>query len=825
MSEIIGNNVEAFRLVDVDGVILANPNDWISIPTPEKFSDTTINLDRTKNNGFDYEFSDPNTKYIIDNIKPVGETISGRDLLVGLINTVGIDFNCLIEYRITGALKYQGKLMGSSADILDIGVEVNSVRVNFDDLFRTRKKVKVAMNATTSIDGSSVTGITPTETFLHSKAIVEKGNSDFDKIGDNDTGTAVTDPLEDFVVFNTFNNVIEDSFDEIRNYEGNVAKTKQQALDDGSYRLKNYKKRETLLNKINLELNVDYSVEASGFADVDGGTVTTYVIIADELGVIKSEFIADTTTIPSGANSVSFTVSITYEKLNIILSDNDEVYCYSIISADTTDPSITYSYTQNSGLLNCEFEVTVANSRVNMYNVFDVFNHILEVINNKTNIFSSSFFDTGGGGEKNKIANGYMLRGKSETDRPPETSFNEMLDYAVALFGLGYAIVEVSGVTKLLMERYSHFYQNKLITTIDSVKEGSMIIKPDTSLMYNEIDIGYKKFPTGTDKNDSNSIDEFLTEQENLTPIKTHDKKLTLKSPVIHSGYLIEDIRKQSFEPEKRASNDDKLFGVSVTDGTSNIKARGILEPLIQSNSTDNTLKVYSTYMDVKDGDTITITNAGVFNGVYVINTVDDGFITVLNCVSVTHDNNAVGGSFDFTLSSPRYRAERNDPFDVLDGVFSPETVYNARHNIKNMLFNHAPIINSGFNFKPSTSIIKTTQAKINGLMRSQLKVGELDSTLDPDRQTIIQNQDLQLSNINQNQKLFTGYLLIFECYMTQEIMNRIIDACTNKAVDDINFGYLSVKYIDGNYINGFVMKMAYKPISNMVTFELRIKY
>ena len=40
MSEIIGNNVEAFRLVDVDGVILANPNDWISIPTPEKFSDT-----------------------------------------------------------------------------------------------------------------------------------------------------------------------------------------------------------------------------------------------------------------------------------------------------------------------------------------------------------------------------------------------------------------------------------------------------------------------------------------------------------------------------------------------------------------------------------------------------------------------------------------------------------------------------------------------------------------------------------------------------------------------------------------------------------------
>ena len=142
MGEIIGNNVEGFVLVDVDGVVLASPLDTIEIVTPEKFEDVVINLERTKNHGIDYEFSDPDTKYIIDNIKHENEAISGGSLLSQLKAAKGVDFNCLIEYRVSGVLKYQGKLMGLTSRITDVGVEVNSVRVNFDDLFRTRKKNK-----------------------------------------------------------------------------------------------------------------------------------------------------------------------------------------------------------------------------------------------------------------------------------------------------------------------------------------------------------------------------------------------------------------------------------------------------------------------------------------------------------------------------------------------------------------------------------------------------------------------------------------------------------------------------------------------------------
>jgi hypothetical protein len=85
-------------------------------------------------------------------------------------------------------------------------------------------------------------------------------------------------------------------------------------------------------------------------------------------------------------------------------------------------------------------------------------------------------------------------------------------------------------------------------------------------MLYNEMEFGYEKFQDSG----YNTLDEFNTKHEKVTPIKTNKLKFLAKSTLIASGYSIEDTRRQQYADTATDSYtyDDDAFIISVKRGT-----------------------------------------------------------------------------------------------------------------------------------------------------------------------------------------------------------------------------------------------------------------
>ena len=86
MNENYFESQNQYRLYDVLGVTLENPNDFIIINEPSGYRTTDIELNRDKKTqGFNYEFSDEKKPYGFDNVKFSGlpkQPLSPRQLIV-----------------------------------------------------------------------------------------------------------------------------------------------------------------------------------------------------------------------------------------------------------------------------------------------------------------------------------------------------------------------------------------------------------------------------------------------------------------------------------------------------------------------------------------------------------------------------------------------------------------------------------------------------------------------------------------------------------------------------------------------------------------------
>lgn len=423
-----------------------------------------------------------------------------------------------------------------------------------------------------------------------------------------------------------------------------------------------------------------------------------------------------------------------------------------------------------------EITVTVPtvgeNSFADVYEASDCFNHVLNAITGESSILESSFFSSQL--PDAYLTNGYKIR--ALPDKPLYLSFEMLFEnWAQPLFGLGYQVYNDNGNFKMLVERYSEFYQDVEIDYIESVFVNSFEVFLDASVHFNEIVTGYKIFPSSTDENIRNNLDEFNSKHTHALPLRSVKKKKEYVSDIIASGYKIENQRREQFSevPKETVSDDDKPFCIK------GIESDRYEDVVVTFDNAFDRFIFSGAFYNFIEGETITIDGSDDNDSSFTISSisvdnVNSSFFTSLYTVeAVTFETPKF---VTIIKSSSFVRAERDEPYDTLEGITSPESAYNVGFNPKNMLLNQSPIFLSGLNKKDTTETIKTQRVFLNDQMTFEFSSGQGTYVLGSGTE-ISMDGNLEIGDINSNMKLFTGERVRLKCKLSQTRVINIRNA------------------------------------------------
>jgi hypothetical protein len=257
----------------------------------------------------------------------------------------------------------------------------------------------------------------------------------------------------------------------------------------------------------------------------------------------------------------------------------------------------------------------------------------------------------------------------------------------------------------------------------------------------------------------NNSNKDFLTKHKYLTPIERDKKKLSYISPLITSGFVIEEGRQQAFErfPKERWKEDDTLFLIALNEQQDTLFKQIIT--LVDNVIGDDAVIIENYVPHVSSATEIT-TVAGTFTITSVVPDIDKNrteiFVSdpLFNATGIISDV-----TFDITWTAP----ESDEPFDLINGVIDDKATYNARYKIKNMIFAQSLLLNSGLEFKELTDKYRLSSFDNNAELQTQFSVGENFSTLDPNRVTTTESDDLEKQTVNQGNQLFIPEIVSWE--------------------------------------------------------------
>lgn len=726
-------------------------------------------------------------------------------------------------------IDYRGDLDFNTYDQLENQINITSRRINLDDKFRTRRDTPVSVTATETIDGTTITPPTPRLMFLHSKVIQtsQKGGS-LEDVGIGQTaveffGSGIeytlqldySSPTSGGVDVINFNNNIETKFG-----TGVFTDMTEIASDNlmPHYIFRN------LFGSLDVDYQANYYVLFNNFNTLTIQYLGTFISVNGVETQINPAFdyVADSATYVATVNfSYQGTFDIPrsgevkiFDRWNLPINTN-------IIQSRSITPNAGHS-------LSLDFNGSADNSLATVYSASSVFQHVINSITDEGSSFLSDFFTNSG--SNFYLTNGYALRGFSQTFEPLRMSFESLFDnWASPTFGLGFAVVDDGDFQKIRIERFTDFYNDTEIDYITSVQDDSTSISFDQDFVFNTAEVGYKTFPNSNDENKDNNIDEFNTMHNLLFPIERVKRKLSLESEVIASGYKIENQRREQFsEVEQETVTDDEntfvIKGIENEDYLLPASPGQDVQTVIIDSV--GTIAILGTYYDINTGDLVTMTRDDAFvliSNESVINVTRSGLYTTITVGASLSDGVSTASDWTIAVGNGRIRASRNEEFEVLDNVIDPPTVYNAGLNPKYMLLNHGPIINSGFNFKNDSDLVRTQNVRLNENMRSQFKVNQGAYTLASIEQLVVMGDNLTLNEVNGFNRLFSGRIITFTTSISFSRVLNIVEAYQDIRHDNY-YGYIRVANIDGEEIRGYLISMSYKLFSNQAIFTLREK-
>ena len=823
MGGIYDRKDEEFRLIDVDGIVLASPGDFIIINEPEDFDQASIIERREENHGVDFDFFDENSALVFDKIKFDGQSLSGFDLIEQVYTLKGSDLKINLQYRHndeTNPVIYESSLVGSSRSRLDYGVSIRSRRIEFDDKFRSRQKIEYDLNRTEDLDGNAITPVVYSDIVLTPQAVIQSG---FAVKGDEyDTNTPASSAR--FAVLN-FGSEVESNLDSpINTYQTEVISFVSAITNPVQTNVLEI----TRFGFYTVQIEVEYRATTN----VDTKLRLFVDVLNPFIQEIEYTQSIDTTDFDDG---VQQTVNINASTFGMWANAGYIIRVYiaaefdGITTISTRGSRITITGNTKSKFISTKYVP-----------ILDGISKVTEGITGESNPIISHFLSI----QKAALLSGKLVRGFPETNEF-KISWDSIKQSIMAVYGLGFAVIRRPSGTRVYIDQYSEFYRDEEIASYDNIAE--FVIDTDKEYIANEIQVGYEKFSKGSNTVliNGGSLD-FLGKYQYLTPIERDQKTLNFISKFICSGFVIEEGRQQSFGsyPDEKWTNDEDTFLIAINDGQDTI-----YDQIVRLQSVDlgggnyqGILQIENYLPHILSATQITVP---FVSGVpFDIEVVPAWPITPQDPIIPDEDRNITtifvdtgNGSFppllsnvvfDITWTAP----EADEAFDVFSGVTDSKATYNARFNLVNMLFNQSLLINSALEFKAATDKYRLTSFDNNAELETQFSIGENYSTLDPDREQITQSDDLEKQIVNQGNQLFIPETVQWEIRVPFKEMVFLKDAHEDQlpytltvadstgmaignelhqttgilaegTITDIQGNDVTVDMIDGKFING----------------------
>jgi hypothetical protein len=524
------------------------------VSEPIKWDNVNIVGKRDKDwHGYNYMFSDGIIELEFD-------CPAGKEVIEDEYNVNGSDGEVFFQYGFTyqgiDVVWFDGKLNLNTYKKYPGKVSASVEKKDFNAVFASRFDSKVSMAGETTLEGEIITPPTPIEFTLHAKEIVRNY-----KILNNVPDTVQETTFKKFVYVHPSTETpdvseIEDHF----GYPLNVSEQNPPVFD-----LFNWQMKFAGSYVFNIAFNFEIIMQA-----VIGLNVYRITNIFSKNGT-ETQIGTTLTGVLNTNATVSQTV-IYATSQTVDLNIGDKIYFYTKIEFTENEigslaRAVVVKPVQTGINISAQSLERSAATPTKAWWLFDTIDHTIRTITNKTARLKSSFLSlanatqlTDGQGSLFTTTNGKQIR-RFEVEKYPLTiALKELLSSVKAIFCIGYGFEKKGNQEYVVVERVNYFYRNVEILTIDEVAAYREEAAKD--LLYNEIEIGYNKFL----EEGYNTLDEFNTRHEYVTPIKTNKLKLTAKSDLITSGYAIEDTRRKQFNETatNSSSYDDDGFLIAM---------------------------------------------------------------------------------------------------------------------------------------------------------------------------------------------------------------------------------------------------------------------
>lgn len=535
-----------------------------NISEPIKWDQVNVIGDRDEDyHGYQYKFTDGTVDLGFD-------CAAGLDIIEAVYNEKGSDGEVLFQYGYTYQNKdyilFPGKLLLTTRKKFSDRIECTVESEDFDATFQSRLETKVDMTATKTFDKLDVVPPAPVQIELHAKEILAKVQCT--KTGGYYESASQKDRFLWIKPDNT-----ESTFNEVKDYYEyplSDSRIDPTTVDEFQFDFQNEVnasislsfsllvrlgiRNQNLFSSKNYEV-VPVVVIKKINPNTGAFTNVTYEIGTKFTGSVPPLFLGDR----------NFNVSANWNYTGTFLK-GEAIYWYVRVIFES-DVKLRSFLTQNTLTLTANFLEKSVSTTSKGWFVDDALRQGINVISNNRYALRSSLYERRGAaqikdgpGSLNIINNGFQIR-NFETDlRPLQIDLKKLLSSLRAFHCIGVNYSSSNNWPVINIERADFFYQEKEIMSIAETEDYREEVAIEK--LYNQIEIGYEKFQ----EDGYNTLDEYNTKQELLTPIKKNNKKLTLLSSLIGSGYAIEAHRREQFSktPSNSVSNDEEPFIVAV---------------------------------------------------------------------------------------------------------------------------------------------------------------------------------------------------------------------------------------------------------------------
>lgn len=846
--------LDEFRIVDVDGVVQSSPN-YIIIEEPVGFDDLNISLKRRPEDrgGVNFEFGDEESLLLFDKV-------AGKELIEGILAVNGTDSKILLEYYNDGTLRYSGNIVGSSMDKEDATIGFRVRREDFDNKLQTRFDSIINVESPTDFDDNAITPIQLEQLALHSNIIRKISNrrsiehtpapSYFPSNIEWTNNSAGEGQLV-FGVPISSSGSVDEYFDygntlflEDLSNGGILVQTDFAGAIDGTvednefFILKSASKKGNIRIQLDVNFDVILTELTAGVGNNLDMSIACRVRQKNAAGeIINSDipfnqtFDIDPNFASSGGNKVNVTFSFDE---TWFFNRDDRLFIYMrffVVGAIGANPVFAVwdglggqtAFIEDVQIVLTEDSIEVPSLSTGAY-YYDMLQKCLEYVTGNNDALISSYFEriengavSDACGALNFITTGFKIR---EFNEDLTITIKDLVEFAKARFGCGFAIINDGGSDKLLLEKQEHFFQNKKILTITDV-HNPVTRKVNKEILFNESLVGYKKF---TRANERGTIEGFNTQSSHLLPIEKDKKKIQILSDIIADDAEIERVRRNSLlnSADESDEKDDDPFVIKVQrfNDTNPYVSANYLDLQVLREATNGRIVIDGLIiLGVANGDHIHISGQPIrqIDGTVELDLENNQ--TILPVSTETNDD-ALNLNFYFSDAGQNpmdtFTPERREGHLFITGLIDADKTYNVDHAPTQFIIQNFAWFGGSMLKKAGTKVFKFLKKK----NRTVLSKAEASAACSLTTDLIAEDDDLLLSDLRSySTEIFNEDLYEFKARVSIDNILRIRDAMRNEAVDDINYGFLEHPDEDGNLVEAYLFDMEYNPDSEEASF------